>query len=647
MADLFKTIIYYNQKKRTSDYVVAFLVGEVVHIEQINEFHQECSEVEKAIIRDFVSKHLDLFPKADMIEVWIEATNRNQNMSLYTLKNAIDIINNSSTGEESVSYDYFIYNFKNNEYKKVRNENKIAEIKEEISYHVLTDIAHFDRKISFYVVRQEIGNYLANNAPRYATMECKFCNKYTVFKYNTGSTGICSSCGNVSQIVDPTYDGVDIYLATTNANTNNANKMNSQVEVTNSKAIFYYNGQPFLSFPDTRKELHERIYNRRDGRAIFEIVDKKVVFKKEYIKYVESYNSNFSNIIYDLENVQYDENVYFNEDVALYWYYHHFNVVDKVDNAIFINGESFKTVKDFIKRFVSSSEEKQRFYFSLINDVYLEYFFNKDEEIISSYNKAKDLSKLIYKTTGDYVYIDTSSGAIHNFKQGFFYDLILDDKDNALRFEFLTEIDGDFESFGLESLTDRYFSKLEDHYDYNCFIYSVMRNDGYYYFKDLRIPVDERCINYIDDIIERKYLNTYHNHQADKLFSQLYTLWNKELLDFTLVAQIDTSLKAAFKGLKDDLSNLLEIYLRRKQNVSPNEVEFVYNGIVDTLLGHAQNAFKRGQLVDFTKDREIENITNLLFKDNKKTIFDNAVKSFTDMNKEIDKIIKETRESEN
>ena len=225
-------------------------------------------------------------------------------------------------------------------------------------------------------------------------------------------------------------------------------------------------------------------------------------------------------------------------------------------------------------------------------------------------------------------------------------DLINDDKLNSLRYRFISEISNELESFGFESLSDFYLPSMDDQYDYNCFFYFMMKNDGYYRFKGLKIPVDNKCIKYIDNIIERKYLNIYHNSQTDKLFSELYFLYAEDRLNFTAVAQIDTSLKAALNGLKPDFSNLLEIYLRRKQNTSPNSVEFVYHDEIGTLLDHAKTAFKNGVLVDFTKDREIETITNILFKDNKKTIFDNAIKAFTDMNKEIKKIINDTRPAE-
>lgn len=646
MADLNKTIIYYNQKANTAIYIVAFAVGEIVHIVPINEVHTECSDSEKELIREFVKKDNEPESYYEYIDTWINATNRTTGMAKTFLNTVIDKINESSSSE-SLTYNYYSFNKRNGEYKRIRNASEIDEVKEKITFNVLKVIAQSEDVLTFDQVSQEIDSYLVNNAPKYVVVKCPKCQKYTVFKLTTETTGKCSSCGHIQEIVNPLYKGIDVAKASTKANEANNNESSEREDTVQDNVVFYYYGQPFLPYINSRRELHERIYNQRSSKSIFEKRENGIVFKKDYIAYVEAYDSNFiSNAQYELETLQFSksDDEYFDEDVALYWYYHHYDIIPHVDNRIFVKSESFIDLKDFMKKFVTSNEAKQKFYYSLLNDTYLEFFFNADEEKISKYSKELDFSRLIYQSTGDYVYIDLlNKNIIHNFGKYFFSDLIRDDKDNALRFEFLSLIKDDFSSFGVDISTSlTYFSKLEDHYDYNCFIYALVNNDGYYSYKDLRIPTDERCISLIDEIIQNKYLNIYHNDYNDKLFSQLYTLWKEQLLSFTLTVQIETSLNSTFNGLKDDLSNLLEVYLRRKQGVSPNEVEFVYHDRIDNLLGHAKRAFEENSLVDFTKDREIETITNILFKDKKNTIFNNAVTAFTAMNKEIDKIIKES-----
>ena len=649
MEELFKTVIYHNTKKSNSNYIIVFAVGEIVNIPMVNESHPCLTDSEKETLRHIMetTTNPDLTKLLDTMDGWINANNRIQNMALKKLNEVIRIINESSTGEESISYEYYTYKYRDRledcEYKRERNSTNISYIKEDIKYGVIVDVFHSMEKLSFNDIYWEISNYLVNQAPVYIVKKCSKCNEFAVFRLTSSVKASCTVCGS-SEDIDNGYPRID-KLFYANQKAKEENDKIFKKSTSNEQVIFNYNGRPYFSHTDDRRKLHEYIYNKRNGKAIFEIKDNKVVFKEDYIEYAKSYDNNFSNIVFELDNIQ-NNGDYFDEDIALFWYYHHFNIISKVDDCIFVKGETFKTVGDFLKRFVVADKEKQKFYFSLLNDVYLEYFFNKDKEVISPYYKEKDFSKLIYSITKEYVFFDTINKDIHNFGKNFLGDLINDDKLNDLRFRFISEISNELESFGFESLSDYYSSSMDDHYDYNCFFYFMMKNDGYYRFRNLTIPVDNKCIKYIDNIIERKYLNIYHNSQTDKLFSNLYYLYAEDRLNFTAVAQIDTSLKAALNGLKPDFSNLLEIYLRRKQNTSPNSVEFVYHDEIGTLLDHAKNAFKNGVLVDFTKDREIETITNILFKDNKKTIFDNAIKAFTDMNKEIKKIINDTRPAE-
>ena len=114
MEELFKTVIYHNTKKSNSNYVIVFAVGEIVNIPMVNESHPCLTDSEKETLRHIMetTTNPDLTKFLDTMDGWINANNRIQNMALKKLNEVIRIINESSTGEESISYEYYTYKYR-------------------------------------------------------------------------------------------------------------------------------------------------------------------------------------------------------------------------------------------------------------------------------------------------------------------------------------------------------------------------------------------------------------------------------------------------------------------------------------------------------------------------------------------------------
>ena len=228
---------------------------------------------------------------------------------------------------------------------------------------------------------------------------------------------------------------------------------------------------------------------------------------------------------------------------------------------------------------------------------------------------------------------------IHNFGKRFLDDLIKDDNLNHLRYEFLNLISYESKDFKIPG--DFYYSAvMDDCYDYNCYVYSLFRNNGYYYFRDLKLPIDNKCIHVINKIIQDKYFGF---KSVDDSFEDLVFLYKNKILNADLTAQINVSVEEGLRGLNlDNYDNILELYIRSKSDMFRGDIEFFYNGELATLTNHVKKAFDDGHLIDIAKNKQMDVITNLLFKDDKKTIVDNAEKTFKAMNEKIDQLIKES-----
>ena len=650
MAEVMYTIIYYHPHRDDDRYIVSLANASKIDIPELSVDKYSYTEEEKAYIRKFVESDPELEMYLDTFDIWVNITydELSTGLSGKKLSYVINRINSQDSSSLAISYSYFIFDHSKKSWKKIRNEYDKKSVELEIAHEELKIISQSVDKLSKEQIEKIIDDFRVKSAKSYAVMLCEKCEKYVSFIVKNKSMGECSICHHLQEIINPIYTGISVYDANKKAIEANAGKVNEKQEEITETVVFHYLGKPYLPFSDQEKQLHDRIYLQRDGKAIFKNVDGKIIFKDNYVKFVEAYNKNFiNNAKFELEQLQIDlRKDYFDEDVALYWYFNTYPLGTsylKDRYSIFVKGEVFHSVDKFINAFLLASSDKQKFYMTLLNDVYLKYFFiDENHEPLFPYNgddKYVVLSKLIYLKTKNYVYFDIYHDKIYQFGKNFIEDLRRDDDLNKIRYEFLNMIMSEANSFHLpEGIY--YSAVMEDSYDYNCYIYSYIKHNGYYYFRNLRLPIDRDSIHVINRMIEDKYFNTYGNRRIDDDFNDLLFLYKNKILNADLTMQIYASLEEAFRGLHiETLDNLTEIYIRSVSNIPHTQVRFLYKGKGDTLLGHLENAFKNNELVSFIKEREIETITNLIYKDEKNKIFANAEKTFTSMNNRIKELL--------
>ena len=647
-----KTVIYYNFKTNNDKYIVSFSAGKKMVIKPLDDEKTFYTEEEKEIIKEYTRNNPKFASYLDTMEIWIECTRDDSStMSGIKLAAVVEEMNkDNDANQDKDNVTYFIFDYFKKVWKKVRSDVDKEIIETDIASKDLKIIEQSDDELSRDDIIKIIEDSRVASANIYVAMYCPKCQKYTTFvvKSSVSSVGRCSLCHQESEIINPIYQGLNLYDANVAANRENEGKKEKDNENINQGVVFHYLGKPYSSFIDKQKDLHDQIYLHKDGKAIFENKEGKIVFKDIYKKYVSSFNpSLIEEAEYQLDSLFYDIGEdYIDEDVALYWYYNSFPLGSKFlkdKHSIFIKGEEFHNVDEFINKFVSSNEEKQKFYSSLLNAVYIKYFFLDEDGnpifISNTIDKYITLSKIIFQKSKNYIFIDMMNHRIHNFGKRFLDDLIKDDNLNHLRYEFLNLISYESKDFKIPG--DFYYSAvMDDCYDYNCYVYSLFRNNGYYYFRDLKLPIDNKCIHVINKIIQDKYFGF---KSVDDSFEDLVFLYKNKILNADLTAQINVSVEEGLRGLNlDNYDNILELYIRSKSDMFRGDIEFFYNGELATLTNHVKKAFDDGHLIDIAKDKQMDVITNLLFKDDKKTIVDNAEKTFKAMNEKIDQLIKES-----
>ncbi len=651
------TAIYYNKKRNNNLYVVIFQDVKNTGLEKLSESKQSYNEEEKALLRKFAESNDEYEDYLDTIDSWLNLTYQGYKKSMTyarILDKVVSEYNESGKTAQVLDRIIYIYDFSRDYWKKERNQIDKEIIDKEIDYKELVLIAESEKKLEKEEVLELIKESRLKDVTEYAVMMCPVCQKYRIHIVRNLTIGECSSCHELTPIGETIYQGNDIYLAGLKATNQNSGSESVEHNKPSDIYSFEYKGKPYKSFKSEQETLHDLIYKERDGDAIFYMKDGKVYFKLDYIRYASALESPFPKIINEavrkLEEYQYDlSEEYFSTDVALYWYYRAYKPGSKYlkdTYPLFIRKKNifFKSVKEYIDAFASSSEEECRFLYTLLNPIYLEYFFvDADNNPLFLNNSTQDkcltLEKLIYESRKEFIYIDENDRHIYKFGKYFLDDLIIDDENNIHRYNFLSFISlyGNPSDFGLPPM-GLYEAKLPGCYDYNCYIYSLYRDDGYYYFKDLVLPLSERARTVITSLIEKRYINP-QNRKIVNDFNDLVTLYQKKILNVDLTIQLEAIVRTMLEGIDKDLSNFDEIYFRAESTKKPTTVSIRYQDEIGTLYEHTCRAFEKDELCEFIKDKTINNIITSLYRDKKNKIYENAEKSFNDMTNRIKSLL--------
>ena len=641
--------IYYDSKMDNGKYLVAIALEVKRKLPLISFSYKEYTREEKDIILAYCANESDLIDFYNSRDKWIDSSYDDDEY----LDNLTYVVNryNDTVDDDSIKYNYFIYRLSTHAFEKVRRLMDIELYEARIKSGDISLIYEDKELLTLSQIEKKILSVRADSATIFAAAYCEKCQKYMVFTMKNTSLGICS-CGNHQEIKSFAYMGKSPYDAQIEANRRNNNNVQEKENSIKRNAVYFYLGKTYPAFEEDRIKLHNRIYNEYDGKAIFTKENDVVIFKNEYIEYVSSFNQKLiDEAVGELSTIQSlkRKSDLFDEDVALFWYYHTFDVSSKDlpnFNYIFSEGEVFENPDAFISSFLKAKFEKKLHYLSMLNDPYIKYFFNKDEELFSirERNVYNAFSKIIYSKTKNYCYINPNSKVIHDFGKSFISDLIIDDENNLLRYEFLNDIysNDSASHFGLPLSTD-YFGMLEDKYDYNCYIYALYASetlqDNYYYFRELRLPLGDGAKEVVREIVKNKYLNIYNNDYYNKNFNDLITLFQNGILSAFLTTKLKAVVDEVLRGIRlPNLENLLDIYIRTFDKKEANRIPIVYNHKINTIVEHTMEALRNHRLSDFIRDKDIEKITNLLY-DNKEAVYKNAHEKFTAMDAEIKKLI--------
>ena len=470
-----------------------------------------------------------------------------------------------------------------------------------------------------------INEYKTSNSNSYVVSYCVTCQRYSLFVLP--KPGKCDQCGGVlnKEMQDNTdyhfFKSSDKAQATQKYKEYNEeliSKRNTAIESNN--VIYRYNGTPYT--PVERSKLLYLLYKNkgkdRSGNSVLFERDENnyLVFKKEFSDYADSLNHRFfQKASMELENIQSSGHI--DEDVALYWFFHEYKYArdtlnEYEGNRMITKLGDIYSPKEFVNKFLKGSLKEQLYLMSLLNDVYLEYFFAQEDDLFSDADtdvkKQLAFSKYIYKTTGKYVYISDKDVVI--FKDTFVKDFVKHDDLTDERFRFISGFAKDnLEFYFGKGKSLHYASKSKDGYDFNCYFATVYFGNENYVYEDLVIPW--KNMEEIRRMFKQTIDKAYFEKDDDGLYF-LKEIYNRGYLDAIEFLSMKDALEPLNRLIKKDI-DLLDLYLElhKGETIDTIKINKIGLDLADeplTLFELALLALKNNKLSNFAKDKIVSRI---------------------------------------
>lgn len=467
-----------------------------------------------------------------------------------------------------------------------------------------------------------INEHREKSVVTYVVNYCVTCQRYSLFVLPTSKR--CDRCGS---LLDENLKGYKHFEKADKAQATQKYKEYNEELLAKSNAInesnnviYRYNGTPYI--PAERSKLLYLLYKNKgkdkNGHfALFEKNEKNyLVFKKDFADYANSLNRRFfQKAEMELENIQSSGPI--DEDIALFWFYQDYKYAKEAINE----SESCRMItklgdiyspKEFVNKFLKASLKDQLYLLSLLNDVYLEYFFSKEDDVFNDADtdvkKQLAFSKYIYKTTGKYVYISDKNVVI--FKDTFVKDLSKHDDLTDDRFRFISGFAKDnLEFYFGKGKSLHYVSKSKDGYDFNCYFATVYFNNDNYLYEDLVIPWKniEETRKTLKRIVDKAYFE-----EDDNALYFIKEIYHRGYLDVLEFLSMKDALEPLNRLIKKDI-DLLDLYLELHKGESIDTIKINKIGLPladepQTLFELAVLALKQNKLSAFAKDKTVNRI---------------------------------------
>ena len=644
-----RMIIYVDTKSNNNIYNIKYINIKTLgaEISLLDESHSSFNEKEKTQIREILLKLSKEYRfNEEDIPYYLNLT-FGQSPQMVLEINEIIKQHNAANIKTSETYDYFKCSYRPTRktylfeplYESSRIEKAITN-NSLIQIHA-SDVLTFSKEAVIGVINE----YRLKKADFYIVYLCPVCQTYTIYACpNHGRIGYCEKCHNRIDFnnLQDTLMETSQYNAAVKWIKDHPIK---EAQLEKETHIFRYRGTPY-GLKDYA-DLFAIVLRNQDVDAVFIEENGLISFKEDFFSYLEAINASLARHIDNgLSNVQATntEGMIFDKTVALYWFYHHYTyAIEAIDKSTFRNAIStnvgvFNNRLDFINRFLKEEKETQKYMLSLLNPTYIEYFFSAEDE---TYFDEDDIyycfSKLIFKLTNKYVYIDPINYAVTILEKSFLKDVLKNDSLTYSRYLIVDKLlKNDFPFFLGENynFSLRYNKKRLDGYDLLCYFAWLYRQGDYCYL-DLKIPCDsQKCKDYLRNIVSDAYLN--NDYHALDLLNEIY---KNEYLASSSLESITSVLDLFLKNYRSH-DDILDIYLniQKSYGLGINDVDIIYQGQKSRIGKIAVINSKNNRLDQFVKDKAINHILDVLI-DNKVELDLMINKQFNELDQSIEKML--------